>query len=401
MKFMNEITYTAQELPKAGDTVLVGLSGGVDSTLTALLLKERGCRVIGVTMSLWDGSVVEIKTDTKRTKIKEACYGPGEEENIEECQKFCKAQGIEYHVVDVKQIYKEKVLEYFKEEYRNGRTPNPCIMCNRNIKFGAMLDAVSELGIKYDYFCTGHYAKIVRPDTGLYGTDQRPFMISGATDVSKDQTYFIYRVPSSTLEKVRFPLAELKKSEVFELARKANLEAANREESQDFVGEEYRDALFADKESIPGDIIDLDGHILGRHKGIEYYTVGQRRGLGVAVNYPVYVHSIDAKNNLVILAKNEDLNSSALIADDFVWPGNIEPPEGTELEALVKIRLASRPVMCKVSRYIPDSEDTNEYKGQPWLITFETPQRAVAPGQSAVLYKDGVIIGGGIISKGV
>ena len=398
------MNYITQDLPKAGDTVLVGMSGGVDSTLTALLLMEKGCRVIGVTMSLWDGSVVEIKNDTNRTKIKEACYGPGEVENIKECEIFCKEHGIEYHVVDVKDEYKEKVLEYFKDEYRNGRTPNPCIMCNRNIKFGAMLNAVDKLGIKYDYFCTGHYAKIVRPETGIFGTDERPFMISGATDQSKDQTYFIYRVPSEVLEKVRFPLAEITKNEVFELARKANLEAANRTESQDFVGEEYRDALFADKESVPGDIIDLDGHVLGRHKGIEHYTVGQRRGLGVAVNYPVYVHSIDAKNNLVVLAKNEELNSPGLIADDFVWPGNVEPKE--EIEALVKIRLASRPVPCKISRYNPatdsvnkDSPDDTQYKGQPWKIMFSEPQRAVACGQSAVLYKDGVIVGGGIITK--
>lgn len=394
---MSEIKYTAQELPKAGDKVLVGMSGGVDSTLVAYLLKEKGCHVIGVTMSLWDGSVVEKNKNSNKEKMREACYGPGEEENIEECEKFCAAHGIEYHVVDVKKTYKEKVLEYFKSEYRSGRTPNPCIMCNRNIKFGAMLDAVAELGIEYDYFCTGHYAKVVRPETGIFGTEERPFMVSGATDVTKDQTYFIYRVPSEVLKKVRFPLSELKKSEVFELARKANLEAADREESQDFVGEEYRDALFADKESVPGDIIDLDGHILGRHRGIEHYTIGQRKGLDVAVGYPVYVHSIDAKNNLVVLAKNEDLDSSALVADDFVWPGNIEPKE--EFESLVKIRLASRPVPCKVSRYTP--EDGEEFKGQPWLIKFTDPQRAVAPGQSAVLYKDGVIIGGGIISKAI
>lgn len=397
----NSVNYIAQKLPEAGDTVLVGLSGGVDSTLTAILLKEKGCRVIGVTMSLWDGSIVEIKNNTNRTHIKEACYGPGEKENIEECRKFCSENEIEYHVVDVSKEYKEKVLEYFKSEYRSGRTPNPCIMCNRNIKFGAMLEAVSKLGIEYDYFCTGHYAKIVRPETGIFGTDERPFMISGATDVTKDQTYFIYRVPSSILEKVRFPLAEIKKTEVFELAKKAKLEAANREESQDFVGEEYRDALFSDKASVPGDFIDLDGHILGRHKGIEHYTIGQRRGLDVAVGYPVYVHSIDPKENIVVLAKNEDLDSSALIADDFVWPGNIEPPEGFEFEATVKIRLASKPVPCKVSRYVSEEDEKSEFKGTPWLIKFEVPQRAVAPGQSAVLYKDGVIAGGGIIARSI
>ncbi|MCR5253620.1 MAG: tRNA 2-thiouridine(34) synthase MnmA, partial [Treponema sp.] len=162
------MTYTNLDMPKAGDTVLVGMSGGVDSTLTALMLKQKGCRVIGITMSLWDGKIPEVKTDKP---MKEACYGPGEEENIEECQKFCSEHDIEYHVVDVKEQYQKKVLEYFKSEYRSGRTPNPCIMCNRNIKFGAMLEAASASGITFDYFCTGHYARIVRPDEGLYGTD--------------------------------------------------------------------------------------------------------------------------------------------------------------------------------------------------------------------------------------
>ena len=388
------MNYIVQEMPKAGDTVVVGMSGGVDSTLVALLLKEKGCHVIGVTMSLWDGSLPEIKSDKP---IKEACYGPGEEENIEECQKFCAAHGIEYHVIEVKDDYKQKVLEYFKAEYRAGRTPNPCIQCNRYIKFGALLDGISNNSIKYDYFCTGHYAKIVRPESGIFSSNEKPCMIATAADISKDQTYFLYRIPSSVLEKVRFPLATMKKSEVFELARRANLEAANREESQDFIGEEYFDMLFKDKPSVPGDIIDLDGHILGKHRGIEHYTIGQRRGLGVAVSYPVYVQSIDAKNNVVVLAPNDALNSSGLIADDFVWPADVAPD--CEFEAEVKIRLASRPVKAKIKKYVPQADDEMSYKGQPYLIAFEEPQRAVAPGQSAVLYKDDVIVGGGIIAK--
>lgn len=383
--------YIEQDLPKAGDTVVVGLSGGVDSTLTALLLKNIGCHVIGVTMSLWDG---KLDVDVNKT-LHDSCYGPGEAQDIEQCRKFCEEQGFEYHVIDVKEAYHKEVLEYFKAEYRAGRTPNPCIRCNRYIKFGALQLGIKQLDIDYDYFCTGHYAKIVRPVEGLYGTDVRPFMISSAMDQSKDQTYFVYRVPSDVLEKVRFPLANMEKKEVFRLAKEYDLAAAEREESQDFIPEEYFDALFADKPAVPGDIVDLDGKVLGKHRGIEHYTIGQRRGLGVSSSKPLYVHSIDPKNNLVVLASNDDLNADGLIADEFVWPGNIEPKES--VEAFVKIRLASKPVPAVISRYEPKNGES--FKGQPWKIAFQTPQRAVAPGQSVVMYKDNVIIGGGIISK--
>ena len=385
------MNYIDQEMPQAGDTVVVGMSGGVDSTLTAYMLKERGCKVIGVTMSLWDDSFPVHKGDDAKA-VKDACFGPGEADDIEECRKFCAQYDIEYHVIDVKEQYKREVIEYFKSEYRAGRTPNPCIRCNRMIKFGALLQGVENLGIKFDYFCTGHYAKIVRPEQGLFGTTNRSYMIASATDISKDQTYFVYRVPSSVLEKVRFPLALMKKSEVFELAKKAGLAAAERAESQDFISAEYFDLLFADKPSVPGDIIDLDGHVLGRHRGIEHYTIGQRRGLGVAVSYPVYVHSIDAKNNLVVLAPSSALDSAGLIADDFVWAGDVLPPAECEpIEAMVKIRLASRPVKAKIRRNNPE--------GSEWEVMFESPQHAVAPGQSVVLYQDGVIIGGGIIAS--
>lgn len=383
--------YIEQDLPKAGDTVVVGLSGGVDSTLTALLLKNTGCHVIGVTMSLWDG---KLDVDVNKT-LHDSCYGPGEAQDIEQCRKFCEEQGFEYHVIDVKEAYHKEVLEYFKAEYRAGRTPNPCIRCNRYIKFGALQLGIKQLDIDYDFFCTGHYAKIVRPVEGLYGTDVRPFMISSAMDQSKDQTYFVYRVPSDVLEKVRFPLANMEKKEVFRLAKEYGLAAAEREESQDFIPEEYFDALFADKPAVPGDIVDLDGKVLGKHRGIEHYTIGQRRGLGVSSSKPLYVHSIDPKNNLVVLASNDDLNADGLIADEFVWPGNIEPKES--VEAFVKIRLASKPVPAVISLYEPKNGES--FKGQPWKIAFQIPQRAVAPGQSVVMYKDDVIIGGGIISK--
>ena len=383
------MNYIEQDLPKAGDTVIVGMSGGVDSTLVTLLLKQRGCKVIGATMSLWDGSLPE---GVNPDDLPPSCFGPGEVKNIEECKTFCKQQGIEYYVIDVKNEYRECVLEYFKEEFRAGRTPNPCIRCNATVKFGAFLRGIEKLNIQYDYFCTGHYAKIVRPKQPLWNSTEKPCMISLAADGTKDQTYFLYRIPSSILEKVRFPLASLTKAEVFKLAEEAKLEAAKRKESQDFVGEEFFDLIFSDKPSIPGDIIDLDGKVLGKHRGIEHYTIGQRRGLGVAVSYPVYVQNIDPVKNVVVLAPNEALNANGLVAKDFVWPGNVEPTE--KFTALVKIRLASKPVQATIEPYI---NNQNETEAGAWKITFDEPQRAIAPGQSAVLYKDGAIVGGGII----
>ncbi len=398
------MNYTELELPKAGDTVVVGLSGGVDSTVTAMLLKERGCRVIGVTMSLWtDGDLKGIDNAALAKHLHDSCYGPGEKQDIADCKEFCKENDIEYKVIDVKDAYKTQVLEYFKNEYRSGRTPNPCIRCNRFIKFGALLSGIEAIGIDYDYFCTGHYAKIVKPQGSIascFGATtsadktgaQKPEMIATAEDSSKDQTYFLYRIPSSILEKVRFPLYGYKKSEVFKMAKELNLKAAQKEESQDFIPPEYFDSLFSDQASVPGDFIDLDGKVLGRHKGIEHYTVGQRRGLGISAKEPLYVASIDKEKNVIVLGRDSDLFSTGLIAEDMSWPANYDP--NCAFEANVKIRLASKPVKALIEPFI--GEDTN---GKSYKVTFEEPQRAVAPGQSIVFYREGVIYGGGIITK--
>lgn len=384
--------FVEEPLPAQGATVAVGMSGGIDSTLTALLMQRRGCRVIGVTMSVWDGRMPELQAGQT---LRASCYGPAERQNIEECRIFCKEHGIEYHVIDVSADFRRKVLAYFRNEYRAGRTPNPCVQCNRLVKFGALLDGLDALNVQYDFFCTGHYARIVRPTTALDKTGARPCMIAGAADATKDQTYFLYRIPSATLEKIRFPLAGSQKNEVFRIAETLNLYAATRKESQDFLTEEYIDLLFSDKPPAIGDIIDIDGNILGKHRGIEHYTIGQRRGLGVSAARPLYVHSIDAKRNLIVLAGNDELNASACIADDFVWPMDVEPAE--PFRALVKIRLASKPVSCRVERHVPSVGES--FTGNAFAVIFDTPQRAVAPGQSAVLYRDNVIIGGGIIRK--
>lgn len=386
--------YQLQKMPEKGSTVVVGLSGGVDSTLTALLLKQKGCKVIGVTMSLWDGHIKEVETEKK---FHDSCYGPGEKEDIEECRNFCQQYQIEYHVIDVSKEYNQQVLEYFKNEYREGKTPNPCIRCNRFIKFGALLEGLKKLNIQYDYFCTGHYAAVVKPETGIWNTDKTPCMVAMAQDDTKDQTYFLYRLPSELLEKVRFPLALMKKADVFQIAKENNLVAAERGESQDFIGSEYFEQLFGDKPSVPGDFVDEEGNVLGRHKGIEHYTIGQRKGIGISGKVPYYVQKIDSAANMIVLTSKEKLLSGFLVADDFVWPGNIEPDE--PFYATVKIRLRSKNVVARIERYIPSAEDLYDYKGQPWKISFEQEVSAITPGQSVVIYSDNVVLGGGVIVK--
>jgi tRNA-specific 2-thiouridylase len=205
----------------------------------------------------------------------------------------------------------------------------------------------------------------------------------------------LYRIPSEILEKVRFPLANFSKREIFSMARERNLKAAEKEESQDFIPPEMMDYLFRDRPSVPGDIIDLDGKILGRHRGIEHYTIGQRRGLGVSAPYPLYVAEIDTEKNLVVLGRDENLFCNALVADDLVWPADYDPD--CAFDAMVKIRLASKQVKARIEPYAPDAGEN--FTGRAYRVIFAEPQRAVAPGQSVVFYRDGITLGGGIIAK--
>ena len=298
-------------LPESGSRCVVGMSGGVDSSLVTKLLLEKGCHVIGVTMSTWAN---DMPLPPSEKGIKESCYGPDEAIDIAQCKAFCNDLGIEHYTINVSDAYHREVLEYFKREYRQGKTPNPCVRCNPTVKFGALLEGVKALGIEFDYFCTGHYADLVRPEKDireLYGISpysgavNRPVMIRTAADSTKDQTYFLNRLSSEILEKVRFPLSSYTKKQVFEMASERALAAATRSESQDFIPETYFDVIFSDKESVPGDIVDLSGKKLGVHRGIEHYTIGQRRGLGVSSNKPLYVHSIDAEKNQVVLSDND------------------------------------------------------------------------------------------------
>ncbi|MDR1747633.1 MAG: tRNA 2-thiouridine(34) synthase MnmA, partial [Spirochaetaceae bacterium] len=275
-------------MPEPGSAVAVGMSGGVDSTLTALLLKERGCRVIGITMSSWNN---DMPLESAADGIRNSCYGPDETLDQEACRRFCAEYDIEYHVIDVREAYRREVLDYFRSEYRAGRTPNPCIRCNPMVKFGALLGNAQETGIRFDYFCTGHYARVVRSATecGAFGTGCGTACIAAGVDKTKDQSYFLYRISSGILERVRFPLGGMTKQAVFSLARERGLASASRSESQDFIPADYLKIVFSDRPSIPGEITDINGRVLGIHRGIENYTIGQRRGLGISSPRPLYV----------------------------------------------------------------------------------------------------------------
>ncbi len=366
----------------SNSTVAVGLSGGVDSALAAAILRDEGYRVIGLTMKIWKGAY------KIQEGLKHACFGPGEEEDIAACERISARLGIEYHVVDLSEEYEKHVVEYFRQEYSQGRTPNPCVICNRELKFGFLVDRAHKAGIAFDYFATGHYARKETRDGITY--------LKTATDAPKDQTYFLYGLDSSRLEKILFPLGAMTKSEVRILAREHGIEVADKPESQDFVAGGDYSPLFENIEPAPGDIVDTRGKVLGQHRGLPFYTIGQRRGIGLSTGpTPLYVLGLDAKANRVIVGPNSGLFSSGLLSGNFTFQDahlcSDAAIGAAILRGAAKIRQNHKPVPCAVLR---------AEKG--FRVEFDIAQRAVAPGQSVVLYsEDGLVLGGGIIDAAV
>lgn len=358
----------------SGKRVAVGLSGGVDSSVALLLLHQAGVEVLGITMKIYGAAVPNLPANI------DACYGPGEAEDIDACQRLCDRYGIPYQALDLVSEYEERILEYFKAEYQAGRTPNPCVRCNTEMKFGFLLDRAREAGHEFDFFATGHYARTVSHHGRIH--------LQTAVDVAKDQTYFLHRLGPDALSRVLFPLGGLTKPEVKHFAREHGLaDIADKAESQDFIGGDYS-VLFGSSE--PGDIVDESGQVLGRHRGIIHYTVGQRRGLGMSLGpKPMYVLSLDAAANRVVVSDNADLFATGLQGGSAF----VHLPElaAGSFDAMVRIRQNHRPVLSRV-----------RMDGERATVEFDSPQRAVAPGQSAVFYSpEGVVLGGCVIDTSI
>ena len=353
--------------------IAVGMSGGVDSSVAALILKEQGHDVTGITMSIWDGSFAFTHSG------KSACYGPDEKDDIDSAQQICRQLNIPFHIIDCSREYKRTVIEYFRNEYLNARTPNPCIVCNHKIKFGQMLSTAKTSGIDFEKFATGHYAKIE------YDADTDRFLLKKGTDKNKDQSYFLYKLSQQQLAGALFPLGGMTKEEVRDYARSAGLPVSEKEESQDFYSGEYRELLnVTDTE---GEIVDMNGHVIGKHKGIWNYTPGQRRGLGISGSEPLYVVRLDRGSNRVVAGTKNDISQTTFLVRNISW---------IALHKVSKKFSASVKTRSTQSGNDAVIELINSFNVK---VTLADSITSVSPGQSAVFYDGDTVIGGGIIEQ--
>ena len=352
------------------DKVLIAMSGGVDSSVAAFLMKEQGCQCIGATMQLFHNEDIGVK----RTKT---CCSL---EDVEDARSVAFHLGIPYYVFNFSDDFKGQVIDRFIAAYERGATPNPCIDCNRYLKFERLYERARILGC--DAIVTGHYARIEQ--------ENGRWLLKKSLDESKDQSYVLYSLTQEQLAHTRLPLGAMHKSETRRIAEEQGFYNADKPDSQDicFVPDgDYAGfiARFTGHDCSAGDFVDEEGHVLGRHKGIVHYTVGQRKGLGIAADAPLYVKQIDAASNRVVLSGNESLFSRELTANDFNWIAYDVPPR--ELRASARVRYHQREQAATVT-VLGD--------GRVHLV-FDEPQRAITPGQAVVLYDGDTVLGGGTI----
>jgi tRNA-uridine 2-sulfurtransferase len=350
---------------KNNKKVIVGMSGGVDSSVAAALLVKQGYSVSGVTMKTWDGG---------RVGHSGGCFGPGQMEAIENARRVADILGIAFHVIDLVDEFRGSVLDYFCLQYLSGNTPNPCVRCNRFVKFGVMWEKALAAGIEADFFASGHYAGVEQGASGRY-------LLKKAKDGRKDQSYFLYSLTQQQLARTLFPLGGYLKQEVRQLSMELGLGLEARKESQDFAGGDYA-ALFEGK-AVPGQILDRQGRVLGMHKGIVYFTRGQRRGLDVATGEPLYVIDILADSNEVVVGGMEELSTEKQIVHEVNWIALESLGEPPKVSARIR---SSHPGYAAV---------ISQPSGDEVSVKYMERQVGAAPGQSIVFYSGDVVVGGG------
>lgn len=351
--------------------VVLGMSGGVDSSVAAYLLKEAGYDVIGITMTV-------IPENEEFDQRENGCCSVS---SVNDARKVAEKLDIPFYVMNFKDVFERKVIDYFVDEYLEGRTPNPCIACNKFIKFDEFLRKAEGLGAYY--VATGHYAKIEK------GGKTDRYLLKRSLDERKDQTYFLYNMTQYQLKHTLMPLADITKDRVREIAEKIDLDVHNKPDSEEicFVPDDDHGRFIKEREPKkvrPGYFVDEKGNILGKHKGIVYYTIGQRRGLGIALGKKVFVQKIIPEKNLIVLGDEENIFKSKLYAEDLNIIPYTKIPK--DLEVTAKVRYSMKETNAVI----------NPYK-DGIIVEFEIPQRAITKGQSVVFYDGEVVVGGGII----